>query len=175
MQGSLIVYFKLALIRYDGCPGPTSLAWPRVQKETEVDAMQRAVPSDALIGLLRLFVANTVDWRTMHHRTGPSFRSMRAAGGPTCWSTGSVVAQRLTVPSRYKFCVATVRDATRIAWSLRLATATDNTCAPVVGNISKCQCRGPSSKRVGKFMRIDDSVKAKESSGVPRPAPFALR
>ena len=56
MQGSLIVYFKLALIRYDGCPGPTSLAWPRVQKETEVDAMQRAVPTDDLIGLLWLFV-----------------------------------------------------------------------------------------------------------------------
>ena len=94
---------------------------------------------------------------------------MRAADGPTfLW-----VAQRLTVPSRYKFRVATVRDATRIACSLRLATATDNTCAPVVGNISKCQCRGPSSKRVAKFMRIDDSVKAKESSGVPRPAPVA--
>src|SRR6516162_363831 len=174
MQGSLIVYFKLALIRYDGCPGPTSLAWP-VQKETEVDAMQRAVPSDDLIGLLRLFVANTVDWRTMHHRLDrhSDLCAQQAdlhAGARVLW-----VAQRLTVPSRYKFCVATVRDATRIAWSLRLATATDNTCAPVVGNISKCQCRGPSSKRVGKFMRIDDSVKAKESSGVPRPAPFALR
>ena len=68
MQGSLIVYLKLALIRYDGGPGPTSLAWPRVQKETGVDAMQRAVATDDLIGLLRLFVANTVDWRTMHHR-----------------------------------------------------------------------------------------------------------